>query len=297
MATPRARPSPPPTRRRRSACPPVGNRPSANNTACNAHPAANSMRASGQAAPLPMERHEPHAIRRGSNWAIGELGGQLLDELAVDGDKKLSGSTHVGSGGVVGRSSLVRRRQSPTATVRLAIGSRSSVPASIAAGATKLTLVGAAAIGGTEHRAGTPAARRDRALASHHRPAIIPPLTTTCGRTAIRRVPQHQVSKLADNHRADLVVEAVRHRWHDRVLGDVALGAALSACRRRRVRRRHFIVGGLPGADHDLADVPIAHCPSRSSRSPRGRGGCPLPRWSTGGCDSRRTPDPRRSTG
>ena len=91
--------------------------------------------------------------------------------------------------------------------------------------------------------------------------AIIPPLITRCGRTP-KNAGSHSTrsASLPRLDRADLVVEAVRDRRADRVLGDVAAGpqvvrrvvGAAVAGQEPAAPLHH--VRGLPGAQHDLAD-------------------------------------------
>ncbi len=71
------------------------------------------------------------------------------------------------------------------------------------------------------------------------------------------RLPQHQVGKLADLDRADLVVEAVRDRRADGVFRDVAAGPVVVRCAvalECAAAALHH-VRGLPGAHHHLADA------------------------------------------
>ncbi len=99
---------------------------------------------------------------------------------------------------------------------------------------------------GAEHRARQHRLRRRdrRVRVAHRRPRDHAALDHRVRAHAEeRRLPQHQVGELADLDRADLVVEAVRDRRADRVLGDVALGAVVVGARRRPAAtpRRRFI--------------------------------------------------------
>ena len=88
--------------------------------------------------------------------------------------------------------------------------------------------------------------------------AIIPPLKTRSRLHAEEhRLPEHEVGELADLDAADVLVDAVGDRRVDRVLGDVALGAEVVVLARlagQAPALAAHLVGGLPGADHDLAD-------------------------------------------
>ena len=73
-----------------------------------------------------------------------------------------------------------------------------------------------------------------------------------------RRRPQHQVGELAGLHRADVLRHAVRDGRVDRVLRDVALGAGIvvvAGIADEPAALPLHLVGGLPGADDDLADA------------------------------------------
>ena len=72
------------------------------------------------------------------------------------------------------------------------------------------------------------------------------------------RRPQHQVGELADLDRADPLVDAVGDRRVDGDLGDVALDAevvVVAGLLRQAAALDAHLVGGLEGADDDLADA------------------------------------------
>ena len=95
---------------------------------------------------------------------------------------------------------------------------------------------------GIAHRRG-----HDRAADQHH---------VGLGAEEGRR-PDHQVGALADLDRADMARDAVGDGGIDRVLGDVALDADIVVVAGLLLQPAALLlhlVGGLPGADHDLAD-------------------------------------------
>ena len=131
--------------------------------------------------------------------------------------------------------------------------------------------------------------------------AIMPPLSTTSGRTP-KNFGSHSTrsASLPDLHRADLVVDAVGDRGADRVLRDVAAGAGIvggavarAASRGAASSRARSATCAAPPRRHG----PSPGSPSRSSRSRRGRAARPRRRSCSAGCGSRRRRGPRAPTG
>src|SRR5262249_61300781 len=69
--------------------------------------------------------------------------------------------------------------------------------------------------------------------------------------------PQHEIREFALPHRADMLRHAVRDRRVDGVFGDVALGPCVVVVALLLLEPPALLlhlVGGLPGADDDLAE-------------------------------------------